>query len=215
MVETERLIGHLLNANVMADELLEKLKGHIGRSGRYPALVVRSLSNSQRLAGEVGKLQVLDGHQRLRVLIELGYRKVRVDNWGDLSDAEADILVATLNRLQGQDDPDKRAELLGELRQTLDLSSEQLAEMLPETQEELDKLLALNDPPAEFPEPEAEQLALPWTVFATVEQIAVIEEAIAVAEQSDPPAEQGDTPQGRALCHVADRFLKEHEQGTS
>ena len=137
------------------------------------------------------------------------------DKSGDLNDAEADVLVATLNRLEGQDDPDKRAVLLGELRESLGLSSEQLAQMLPETHEQLEKLLALNDPPAELSEPEAEQLALPWTVFATVEQIAVIEEAIAVAQEFDPPAEQGDTPQGRALCHVAGRFLEKHGQGTS
>ena len=80
--------------------------------------------------------------------------------------------------------------------------------MLPESPEELEKLLALNDPPAELAEPEDEQLALPWTVFATVEQIAVIEEAISMAAESDPPVQNGDTPQGRALCFVAEEFLQ-------
>ncbi len=114
MAEVDRLIAHPLNANVMPAELLKKLKGHIGRSGRYPALVVRSLGNSKDFENQADKLQILDGHHRLAVLEELGYRKVRVDNWGDLSDGQAGLLVATLNRLEGQDDQDKRAGLLGE-----------------------------------------------------------------------------------------------------
>ncbi len=212
MAEVDKLVAHPLNANVMPAELLKKLKGHIGRSGRYPALVVRSLGNSKDFENQDDKLQILDGHHRLVVLEELGYRKVRVDNWGDLSDGQAQLLVATLNRLEGQDDADRRAELLGELQQSLDLSATELAEVLPESEEELQKLLELNDPPEELAEPGSEQLALPWTIFATVEQIAVIEDAIALAEESNPPGEEGDTPQGRALCFVAKRFIQIQER---
>ena len=218
LADVDRLIAHPGNANVMSAELLEKLKGHIARNGRYPALVVRSLGNSKDFCeasfrqDRAGRLQILDGHHRLVVLKELGYQKVRVDNWGDLSDAQAQLLVATLNRLQGQDDPDKRGELLAGLQQSLDLSSTELAELLPETQAELEKLLELNDPPAELAEPDSEQMALPWTVFATVEQIAVIEEAIALAEQTNPPGQDGDTPQGRALCLVARRFIQNQQR---
>lgn len=208
MVAVDRLIAHPLNANVMPVELLKKLKGHISRSGRYPALVVRSLGNSKNFEDQADKLQVLDGHHRLVVLKELGYKKVRADNWGSLSDGQAQLLVATLNRLQGQDDPDRRAELFGQLQQSLDLSVAELAEILPETQEELEKLLALNELPPELAEPDAEQLALPWTIFATVEQIAVFEEAIALAEESNPSGQEGDTPQGRALCFVAKQFIQ-------
>jgi len=212
MAEVDKLVAHPLNANVMPAELLKKLKGHIGRSGRYPALVVRSLGNSKDFEDQADKLQILDGHHRLVVLKELGYRKVRVDNWGDLSDGQAQLLVATLNRLEGQDDPDRRAELLSELQQSLDISVAELAEILPESQEELEKFLELNDPPEELPEPDAEQLALPWTIFATAEQIAVIEDAIALGEESNPPGEQGDTTQGRALCFVAKRFIQIQER---
>ncbi len=212
MAEVDKLVAHPLNANFMPAELLKKLKGHIGRSGRYPALVVRSLGNSKDFEDQAGKLQILDGHHRLVVLKELGYRKVRVDNWGDLSDGQAQLLVATLNRLEGQDDPDERAELLGQLQQSLDISVAELAEVLPESQEELEKFLELNDPPEELAEPDAEQLALPWTIFATVEQIAEIEDAIALAEKTNPPGEQGDTPQGRALCFVAKRFIQIQER---
>ncbi len=208
MAAVDKLIAHPLNANVMPTELLKKLKGHIGRSGRYPALVVRSLGNSKDCDSQADKLQILDGHHRLAVLTELGYKQVRVDNWGNLSDGQAQLLVATLNRLEGQDDGDRRAELLGQLQQSLDLSATELAEILPETQEDIEKLLQLNEPPPELAEPDAEQLALPWTIFATVEQIAVIEQAISLAEQSNPPGEQGDTPQGRALCFLAERFIQ-------
>ncbi len=211
IADMDRLIAHPLNANVMPADLLKKLKGHISRSGRYPALVVRSLGNSKDFENQPDKLQILDGHHRLAVLEELGFRKVRVDNWGDLSDSQAGLLLATLNRLEGQDDQDKRAGLLTELRENLDFSFSELAEILPESQEELQKLLELNDPPAELAQPEAEQLALPWTVFATAEQIAVIEQAIALAGASNPPGQEGDTPQGRSLCLVAKRFIQTQE----
>ena len=108
MVALDDLTPHPLNANVMPEDLRAKLAAHIRRTGRYPFLVVRPHPD------EPGKYQVLDGHHRVEVLRELGFTEARCDVW-DVDDREAKLLLATLNRLQGQDLPIRRAELIHEL----------------------------------------------------------------------------------------------------
>ncbi|MEP7027686.1 MAG: ParB/RepB/Spo0J family partition protein, partial [Candidatus Eisenbacteria bacterium] len=61
----EHLVPHPLNANVLPDDLREKLAAHIRSTGRYPHLIVRPHPS------EPGKFQILDGHHRLLVLKEL------------------------------------------------------------------------------------------------------------------------------------------------
>ena len=62
MVPLGDLLPHPLNSNVMPEDLREKLKAHIRRTGRYPFLVVRPHPE------EPGHYQVLDGHHRVHVL---------------------------------------------------------------------------------------------------------------------------------------------------
>ena len=107
------LVAHPLNSNVMPDDLRAKLKAHIKRTGRYPFLVIRPHPE------EPGKYQVLDGHHRVEVLRTLGHTTVRCDVW-NVDDREARLILATLNRLQGQDAPIKRAQLIHELFELLD-----------------------------------------------------------------------------------------------
>ena len=52
---------HPANANVMTEDLLEKLTANISRQGDYPPLVVRPHPD------EDGFYQILDGHQRCEV----------------------------------------------------------------------------------------------------------------------------------------------------
>src|SRR5258708_1872303 len=108
MVPLDDLVAHPLNSNVMSPDLTAKLRAHIKRTGRYPYLIVRPHPEEQ------GKYQVLDGHHRVAVLRELGHTEARCDVW-EVNDREARLLLATLNRLQGQDQPRKRAELIHEL----------------------------------------------------------------------------------------------------
>src|SRR3989442_1264884 len=108
MVPLDDLLPHPLNSNVMPPYLQAKLWAHIKRTGRYPFLVVRPHPD------EPGKYQVLDGHHRVAVLRDLGHTEARCDVW-QVDDREAKLLLATLNRLQGQDLPRRRAQLLHEL----------------------------------------------------------------------------------------------------
>jgi ParB-like chromosome segregation protein Spo0J len=102
MIPLDDLVPHPLNSNVMNEEMQEKLRVHIKRTEQYPFLVVRPHPELP------GKYQVLDGHHRIAVLRELGHTEGRCDIW-KADDREAKILLATLNRLEGQDQPIRRA----------------------------------------------------------------------------------------------------------
>ena len=130
----DQLVPHPLNANVMPPELRAKLRENIGRTRRYPPILVRRLAD--------GTFQVLDGWHRILVLGELGELGAWCIAW-DVSDQDARVLLATLNRLHGEDIPGKRAALIAELQQHETLA--RLALLLPESEAELASTLELVD----------------------------------------------------------------------
>ncbi len=204
MIALDDLVAHPLNSNVMPADLQEKLRAHIKRTGRYPFLVVRPHPD------ERGKFQVLDGHHRVAILRELGHREARCDVW-EVDDHEAKLLLATLNRLAGQDVPIRRAELIHELLG--EMSAEDLAGLLPESDKQLEELHALLEFPAddiarllEEQADEAERI-LPrvMSFVVTPEQEKDIEQAVELA--SDGVA--GRDRKARGLANLARRFLME------
>jgi ParB family transcriptional regulator, chromosome partitioning protein len=155
LIDLNLLRPHPLNSNVMAEPLLAKLAGHIARSDRYPPVVVRPLKEDSG-----ANYQILDGHHRIEALRRLGRPRARCVVW-DVDDDEAMLLLATLNRLQGRDDPHKRAALLADLSEAFDPSA--LVTLLPEDRAALDALLTLNDPPP-TPRPPRDLADLPVAV---------------------------------------------------
>ena len=133
-VPLAELHPHPANANLMSDERLETLARNIEREGRYPPLIARP---HPELAGE---WQLLDGHQRMEVLRRLGHTEVLVFPW-ECDDETALVLLATLNRLEGEDVPARRAALLAELTQLIPV--EELALLLPEDGAQIEETLAL------------------------------------------------------------------------
>lgn len=129
-ISLDQIAPHPMNPNVMAAELREKLAANIRASGWYEPLVVRPLPD--------GTHQILAGHQRAEVLRELGYERVACIAW-NVNDHDALILLATLNRLRGEDVPAKRAALISELEAQESLA--ELARLLPETEAELEATL--------------------------------------------------------------------------
>ena len=209
MVPIDALRPHPLNSNVMPEDLREKLKAHIHRTGRYPFVVVRPHSD------EPGSFQVLDGHHRVEVLRELGYTEVRCDVW-TVDDREAKLLLATLNRLQGQDIPVRRAQLIHELMGELSLPD--LAGLLPETDKQLEELESLLHFPAEEiaallgEEAEQQEKVLPrvMTFVVTAAQEETIERAVELASDGT----QGRDRKARGLANLARRFLEARGDGT-
>jgi ParB-like chromosome segregation protein Spo0J len=201
-IPLDYLLPHPLNSNVMPAEYREKLLTHIKRTGRYPYLVVRPHPR------ERGKYEVLDGHHRVSVLRDLGRMDARCDVW-DVDDREAKLLLATLNRLEGQDLPMRRAQLIHELLG--EWNAFDLGGLLPETEAEILDLHSL----LEFPAEEiAEQLAadaaeqektLPVVIHFVVshEQAELIDTAIERA--SDGTA--GRDRKARGLANLAQHYL--------
>lgn len=138
------LRAHPMNANAMKPEQMTTLRRHIEKTGHYPPLIVRPLDQT------APTYQVLDGHHRWRVLEELGHTEAQCVIW-PVDDQQAMMLLATLNRLAGQDDPQRRGELLASLRRCMDTDAGELARWLPETAEQVRKLADLADVPPPRP----------------------------------------------------------------
>lgn len=151
-----QLDAHPHNANVMAEGMLAKLASHIRATGRYPPLIVRRMSSSEcgqnpnscvtLPAGHHeetvdARYQILDGHHRALALRQLGHARAQCDVWEDVDDQHADLLLLTLNRLHGEDDPFKRGELIARL--SLATSTDHLARLLPDPLERIERLKAL------------------------------------------------------------------------
>jgi ParB/RepB/Spo0J family partition protein len=185
--------------NVMDEERLEKLAANIVQEGNYPPLVVRPHPE------EPGCYQVLDGHQRWQVLKHLRHEEALCYVW-PCDDHTALILLATLNRLEGQDDPLKRAELLRELTQLA--SPEDLAQLLPESAALIRQSLELLDLNLEELLADLQRetgtgnglRAITFVVSAEDEQ--AIEEAV----QQVAAGLDGANRRGRALAQIAKTY---------
>lgn len=209
-IALDDLRPHPLNSNQMPEEFREKLKAHIKRTGRYPFIVVRPHPQ------EAGKFQVLDGHHRIAILRELGHTDARCDVW-NVDDRETKLLLATLNRLEGQDLPIRRAQLLHELLGEFSMSD--LGGLLPESDQQIKELHKLLEFPADeitaqldaLAEEEERVLPRVMTFIVSAEQEQHIEHAIELA--SDGTA--GRDRKARGLVILAERFLQAHSDAAS
>ncbi len=193
---------HPANPNVISEEQLEKLARNIQREERYPPLIVRSHPELP------GHYQTLDGEQRGKVLEHLGHAGALCYVW-ECDDQTALRLLATLNRLHGEDIPVRRAELLQQL--TTLLSPEELSLLLPEDAAairdslkllELDSTTLLRELEAANRQQEASAPRL-LTFAVLPEDEPLVERAIAQASQDLP----GSNRRGRALALVCRAYL--------
>ena len=206
MIPLDDLVPHPLNANVMPQDLREKLRAHLRRTGRYPHLIVRPHPERE------GMYEILDGHHRLDILRELGHAEVRCDVW-DVDDREAKLLLATLNRLEGADLPIRRAQLVHELLGEMPLDD--LAGLLPETGRQLEELHSLLEFPAEEiadlldAQAAEEEKVLPrvMSFVVTPEQEELIEQAVELASDGRP----GRDRRARGLVSLARTYMERRE----
>lgn len=132
-VPLERLHKHPFNPNRMSALALAKLTNNIMKEGLYPPLIVRP--HPQLL----GEFQLLDGEHRKEAIKRCGHAEALCFLW-PCDDATALTLVATLNRLEGEDVPARRADLLAEL--TGLITPNDLAQLLPDDATTLSETLA-------------------------------------------------------------------------
>ena len=101
-------------------------------------------SNSAGADSKDKRYILLDGHHRLEILRDLGHKEIWCEIW-EVSQKQADILLATLNRLRGVDDTKKRARLVNKLWEEYDGDTELLASLLPESEKSLESFLKIAD----------------------------------------------------------------------
>ena len=163
-ISLDRLHAHPDNANIMPEPRLAQLQQHIERSGKYPPLIVRPHPSF------ADAYELLDGHHRAKVLRQLGRATAVCIVWDDVDDDQAALLLATLNRLHGSDDPAQRGRLLARIADNLGIK--QAAALLPDTREQIDRLIAVatQPPPNVAPPPAVDDLPHPVTFFLSSAQ---------------------------------------------
>lgn len=200
-----QLHTHPANPNVMSATGLEKLARNIRREGRYPPLIVRPHPTIP------GEWQIIDGEHRGRVLEELGHPDALCFVW-PCDDATALLLLATLNRLEGDDLPAKRADLLSQLMDAR--PGQRLAELLPEDDAAIEDALSLLPVDvnsllrelAAAANRSSERSARACTFALLPADEAVVERAVAVASEGLT----GKNRRGRALAEICRAFLEAH-----
>ena len=131
-IPVELLVAHPESSNFMNAETIKKLRRHIERTGRYEPLTVRPHPT------EDGKFQVINGHNRLRVLRALNHKMAHCVVW-NIDDNQTRLYLATLNRLSGSDVPELRAMLLENLFTAFD--NDELSSLLPDSEKQIDELI--------------------------------------------------------------------------
>ena len=204
-IPLDKLRAHRANANVMSDALLAKLAGHIERSGRYEPLIVRPHPR------EATCYELINGHHRKLVLERLGHSHANCLVW-EVSDNETLMLLASINRLSGRDDPSKRAALLDKLSRRYEKDT--LIKRLPEDRERLEKLLAVNRLPIPVRPEAVAAIPIPISFFVTAKQQALIQRSLTeVRRQVGGDDPQSQMSRGDLLAVMADAYLKTRVPG--
>ena len=181
----DQLHPHPANANVMPNRLFRTLVQHLREFRRHPPLIVRPHPR------RAGAFEILDGHHRARALREVGETRAACEVWEDVDDERAAILLLTLNRLQGSDDPKKRAALIDSLRDArTDAAASSIARRLPEDRRKIERLLKLaRQPPPTPARPDPHERSgpqqpplQPVTFFLTPDQVRALNARLRAAD---------------------------------
>lgn len=195
-IPLDRLLPHPDHPNHMSRANFDKLVRNIERMGRYEPLVVRPCP------GRPGFFQILNGRHRCEALRRLGRETAESIVW-NVDDEQADILLATLNRLGGRDMLERKLALLRRLRARI--PTRKLARLLPQTLGQLERLTAAQ-PLCQATRRKADLFATPMVFFVDDRQQSRIEEAITTAAASC----DGQTRAARratALVRIVTQFL--------
>jgi len=167
-IPLDKLVEHPDNPNRMSSSTLAKLVRNIKRTGRYEPLIVRPHPKRKR------RFEIINGHHRCRALRQLGFDKADVIVW-DVDDEQADIYLATLNRLSGSDQLAGKIALLKRL--TEKMNARRLGRLLPQTPGQIKRLINLRPHGPLAPKgarPSARHMANPMVFFVADEQKATI-----------------------------------------
>jgi len=193
-IPIDKLMPHPANANVMNNEKMDKLRKHIEQHKHYEPLIVRPHPK------RTGCYELINGHHRKQVLEESGHLKANCLIW-KVSDEETLMLLATMNRLSGDDEPTLRARLLKQLSQNH--QPKELLKKLPETREQLKKLLALNKPPRKIAPENITNMPMVMNFFVTKQEKEIIEKALRKVKHIMKDTVEGKPGRGAVLAYMA------------
>jgi hypothetical protein len=194
-IALDKLVAHPDNPNRMSKTNFAKLVRNIERTGRYEPLVVRPYPSSSLRTGpqknshscssrkpdddRISCFQIINGHHRWQALRELGYKTADAIVW-DIDDQNADILLATLNRLGGSDILEKKLALLKRLNKRMEIGK--LAKLLPLRAGQIERLteLKISDCRTAI-ENHKSKILNPLVFFVKGEQQKTIENALSLA----------------------------------
>ena len=202
-IPLDKLVAHPDNPNQQSKVNFGKLVRNIERTSRYEPIVVRP--HPQR----GGCFQIINGEHRCKALAKLDYKTADCIVW-DIDDEQTDVLLATLNRLGGSDELDKKLNLLNRLRKRME--SGELARLLPQTAKQIEHLTNLKMPSRPV-ETNAKWFSNPMVFFVDDTQQGTIENALSLAEESRgektnaTPRSTRAAKRAAALAQIAEYFL--------
>jgi hypothetical protein len=188
-----------------------KLVRHIERTERYEPLIVRPKTEDQRPNTQYAirgtQYEIINGHHRFEALKQLGYEACDCVVW-NVDDDEVNLLLATLNRLCGQDVLEKKTALLEKLNNKLKVV--ELAKLLPNTKTQIQRLLDLHNNKARLKIAEQDKNSIVYSMvfFLNAEQKTTVEKALSLA-----PTDAANKAQrnAQAITHIAKHFMKHRE----
>ena len=226
-IAIDKLIAHPDNPNRMSKTNFAKLVRNIERTGRYEPLVVRPAPKSPGTgtfflpdgqpveASEdlgAGFFQIINGHHRWQALKKLGRQTCDAIVW-DIDDEQADILLATLNRLGGSDALEKKLALLKRLN--IRMQTDRLAKLLPQTAKQIERLTSLASGRSSLVTrgpsdgKRAAAFANPLVLFVNDKQQEIIENALSLARSRciGKNEKTKAAKNAAALTYIAQQFL--------
>jgi hypothetical protein len=202
-----------------------KLIRNIERTGRYEPLIVRpylpqrpqrtqrknNLKNSVDSAVK-NSFQIINGHHRFEALKQLGRQTCDCLVW-KLDDDEANLLLATLNRLCGQDVLEKKTALLDKLNAKLKV--EELSRLLPQTKTQIRRLIDMHNERIriKLAEP-GYNFAHPLVFFLNAEQKQTVEHALSLAAMNEDSNTKANR-NAEAVTKIADYYISKFADGKS
>ncbi len=202
-IKINKLCPHPGNPNRMSKENFRKLVRHIECSGRYEPLIVRPMSNDSQY-------QIINGHHRFEALKQLGYETCDCVVW-DVDDDEANLLLATLNRLCGQDVLEKKTALLDKLNSKLKVA--ELARLLPQTKTQIQRLIDLHKDglKLKLAQPDEQSIAYPFVFFLNAKQKQIVDKALSLASTDTATKAERNA---QAITQIASGYIGiiEHQE---
>jgi ParB-like chromosome segregation protein Spo0J len=192
----EKLIPHPENPNRMGKGMFKKLTAHIERTGNYEPVIVRVDPQIE------GSYQILNGHHRVKALKTLDIDKVDCVVW-DVEDDESLVLLATLNRLVGNDELERKRDLFKNLMKRIELK--ELSKQLPDNKKSIQRLASLIEKPVVYLA-EKPLLLDSMVFFLDEKQTELVERALAKAgcDGSDGTRAQN---KATAIIKISEAYL--------